>query len=140
MPRESQMWQRLRPHMMRRGMDPVRVENRALPGTPDVNFIEGWAELKHADQWPVRGGPLRLNHPPSTEQKVWLTRRWVAGGNAWLILRVGQEWFLFRGIDVAEVWRMPPTQDLIRSWAHLETQDPALIAARLSRGRHDKSN
>lgn len=134
------MWQRLRPHMVRYGLDPIRIENRAGIGTPDVNFIEGWAELKNADGWPVRGGPLRLGHPPTREQKVFLTRRWVAGGSVWLVLRVGKEWFIFRGIDVPEIWRAHPTREQLNASAVLTTDDPGRIAERLKRGRNDRDH
>lgn len=135
MPSEAQMWQVLRPHLVKLGMDPVRVENPALPGTPDVNFIEGWAELKHIDGWPVRGGPLRLGHPPTPEQKVWLARRWQAGGNCALVLRVAREWFLFQGGDVAKLWANPPAQVELRSYAILATTDPRLVAESLKNVR-----
>ena len=127
MPSEQQQWTALRPHMEKAGLDPVRVENRALPGTPDVNYKEGWLELKHADRWPPRGGPLQLKHPPTPEQKVWLYRRWNAGGAAFLLLRVGKEWFLFRGFRAREVWAEPPTEELIRRMS-ITFKSPAAVA------------
>lgn len=132
MPSESSMWAALRPHMEKHGLDPVRVENPALPGTPDVNFKEGWLELKQADRWPPRGGPLRLKHPPTPQQKVWLLRRWMAGGVAFLLLRVGSEWFLFEGETVREVWVNgidAPTEEQVRRHAAFIFKSPAEVAA-----------
>ncbi|UQS95131.1 recombination protein U [Pseudanabaena phage Pam3] len=121
--------------MAKLGMDPVRVENHALPGTPDVNFIEGWVELKHADSWPVRGGPLRLGHPPTPEQKVWLARRWHVGGNCGLVLRVGREWFLFRGCDVRSLWAGHPLRSDLEAAAVVHTTNPRELAERLKNVR-----
>jgi len=125
MPSERQMWDVLRPVLVKAGMDPVRVENPALPGTPDVNYIEGWVELKHADRWPPKGGPLQLKHPPDQGQRTWLLRRWHSGGRAFLCLRVGQEWFLFRGDTVAQLWASdrpaPPAEAELRAAAIIAT-------------------
>lgn len=131
MPSEAQMWDALRPYMAAAGLDPVRVENPALPGTPDVNFKEGWLELKHADRWAARGGPLRLKHPPTPQQKVWLLRRWMAGGIAFLLLRVDAEWFLFEGWKVREIWVAgidAPTQETIRREAAFIFDRPLDVA------------
>lgn len=79
-----------------RPLDPISVENSAYPGTPDVNYVEGWIELKYAEAWPVRGGILRIDHF-TPQQRVWLTKRARRGGNVFLLLQVGQQWLLFDG-------------------------------------------
>lgn len=131
MPSEAQMWTALRGPMVKAGLDPVRVENPALPGTPDVNYKEGWLELKHADHWPVWGGPLRLKHAPTPQQKIWLYRRWAAGGVAFLCLRVGREWFLFEGTTVRDVWKgqnLHPSKELIYALAAYTFDSPVAVA------------
>lgn len=96
---ESAMWESLRPLLS--GLDPVRIESPITPGVPDVNWAKGWIELKYADRWPARGGPLRIDHF-TTEQRAWLTKRNAAGGNAKLLLKVGlHEWLLFNGTIAA---------------------------------------
>jgi len=139
MPSERQMWEVLRPEMVRRRMDPVRVENPALPGTPDVNYIEGWTELKHADVWPPKGGPLRLKHPPTPEQRTWLLRRWHNDGNCWLTLRVGREWLIFRGCDPSTLWAgtrdAPPDKQELEAAAVWRGAMPSGAAAFLLKGR-----
>jgi len=141
MPSEKQMWDVLRTPMVKMKLDPVRVENPALPGTPDVNYIEGWTELKHADRWPPRGGPLQLNHPPTPEQRTWLLRRWHNGGNCWLTLRVGREWLIFRGCDVITLWSdtrdAPPNKQELVNAAAYRAIGPADVALFLARGRRE---
>ncbi|QYW02153.1 hypothetical protein CPT_Sonora_050 [Stenotrophomonas phage Sonora] len=96
---EAAMWDALRPLL--RGLDPVRIESPISPGIPDVNWTCGWIELKYAPRWPPRGGPLRIDHF-TTEQRGWLTKRRHSGGNAKLLLKVGEsEWLLFDGTVAA---------------------------------------
>lgn len=84
------------------GLDPVAVENPAYPGTPDVNYIEGWIELKWARRWPVRPETVfKIDHF-TPQQRNWLWRRWTKGGNAWLLLQVEKEYLLFTGRDAKD--------------------------------------
>jgi len=100
---EARMWKRLRPFLIAAKLDPVRVENPIHPGTPDVNTIGCWIELKCVEGWPVREStPLRISHFVPA-QRVWLYRRWKhAPGTTFLLLEVRAErqWLLFDG-DVA---------------------------------------
>ena len=83
-------------------LDAWSVENPCRPGTPDVNYIEGWIELKWKSDWPSRPGtPVRLPHF-TPQQKLHLARRWLKGGNAYLLLQVAQDWLLFDGKTAAE--------------------------------------
>lgn len=118
------MWDALRPLL--KGMDPVRVENPACPGTPDVNYKGGWIELKYADRWPPLGGPLRIDHF-TKQQRVWLTRRRAAGGLAFLLLKVGEgEWLLFDGAVAARFLGYVPQQQLYQLVVVRWTRKPKL--------------
>jgi hypothetical protein len=75
--------------------DAVSVENRVHPGTPDVNHVHGWVELKWLRRWPVNSETVVEIDHFSLEQKVWLKRRWRRGGTVWLLLQVHREWLLF---------------------------------------------
>lgn len=92
--------------------DPIPVENPAYPGTPDLNYIEGWLELKYAERWPLRGGILRIEHY-TPQQKVWGIRRQMSGGRTHLLLQVGQEWLLFDSITAAEYVGKSSREELI---------------------------
>ena len=81
-------------------LDAISVENAVGAGTPDVNYVEGWIELKQMEQWPSRGGPLRVPHF-KPHQRVWLRRRWKKGGAAYMLLQVKAEWFLLAGDTAA---------------------------------------
>ncbi len=98
---EAAMWRSLRSVL--RPLDPVRVENPVVPGTPDLNYSHGWIELKFAKQWPPKEGPLRIDHF-TRQQRAWLIRRRKAGGLAFVLLKVGKtEWLLFDGAIAATV-------------------------------------
>jgi len=84
-----------------RSLDAISVENPVGPGTPDVNYVEGWIELKWLRSWPKRAEtPVTLDHELTTEQRAWARRRTKRGGRAWVMLQCRKEWLLFRG-DVA---------------------------------------
>lgn len=96
---EKAMWIRhVKPALAR--LDPVRVENPVNPGTPDVNYNLGWLELKFLREWPVRPETVVSVEHFTPQQRVWLLRRHKAGGRAFMLLQVEQDWLLFRG-DVA---------------------------------------
>jgi len=125
------MWDTLRPILVRAGMDPVRVENDAMAGTPDVNITTGWIELKALPDWPSRPGtPVRIPHF-TPHQRLWLMRRWRANYSAWLLLRVRREWLLFDGFtawqrvgfvpratlcEIAALWTNNIAEDWLVAW------------------------
>lgn len=93
-------------------LDAVSVENSVYPGTPDVNYMEGWIELKKISKWPKRVTTIiRINHF-TPQQKVWLRRRWEAGGQVYLLLQVGQEFLLFPGDKAALLLGNVPRKQL----------------------------
>ncbi len=97
---EQLMWDKIRPAL--KALDPVRIESHlTASGIPDVNYSQGWIELKYAERWPPRQGPLRVDHF-TPEQRGWLVQRRQAGGLAFLLLKVGRyEWLLFDGLVAA---------------------------------------
>lgn len=99
--------------------DAISVENTIYCGTPDVNYIEGWIELKCLQKWPPKDRIVKIHHF-TPQQRVWLIRRWLRGGNVYLLLCVGQEWLLFTG-DIAgefvgKVTREILIQKSLRHW------------------------
>ena len=88
------------------GLDAVSVENSAFPGTPDVNYDgggdrHGWIELKQLSDWPDREETDVRIDCFTPQQRVWILRRWLAGGKVFLLLQVGKDWLLFNGDDAA---------------------------------------
>lgn len=90
------MWESIRPVMA--GLDPVRIESHMSEGVPDVNYSQGWIELKYAKAWPKRPDtPLRIDHF-TKEQRAWHLARRAAGGRTYVLVKVGKdEWMLFDG-------------------------------------------
>jgi len=90
--REVRLWEWLRDGLRgTAGLHMRRVENLVGDGDPDVDgcyqgsYFE--AELKGCDR-PVRGGLLGFEVRQS--QVIWHRKRWRAGGNIWLYVRVGK--------------------------------------------------
>ena len=97
---ESRFWQQVKPLLA--GLDPVRIENICEQGTPDVNYIEGWIELKVMPDWPKRPStPLRIDHY-TTHQRAWAKQRHSLGGVVWFLLKVAEEWLLIPGVLAAK--------------------------------------
>ena len=103
---ESLMWRKLRPVLIAAKLDPVRVENPIHPGTPDVNLVGRWIELKCISAWPVRNTTVvRIPHY-TPQQRVWLYRRWRAAPGSTLLLlevRSTRQWLVFDGDVAAKV-------------------------------------
>ncbi len=99
---EAALWRKVRP--MLAGLHAVRIETGAMgPGTPDVNYVFGWIELKYLKAWPKRSETkVKLNHYTAA-QKAWATKRSIAGGNVFFLLAVGSECLLFDGVTAARV-------------------------------------
>lgn len=84
-------------------MDAIAVENPVYPGTPDVNYIEGWIELKSLDGLPKRLHSTKVKIAHYTpQQRAWILKRYLKGGRVHLLLQIGNEWFLFGGRFAAQ--------------------------------------
>ena len=91
-----------------KNLDGFAVENPCLPGTPDLNYIDGWIELKWLARWPVRAGSKVAIPHFTPQQRLFLRERWRKGGSVFLLLQVRTDWLLFTGPDAAEyVGRVP---------------------------------
>lgn len=84
-------------------LDAVAIENSAGLGTPDVNYVEGWIELKWLRRWPARADTVVQIDHYKREQRIFALRRRRAGGNCWLLLQVRQQWLLFDGVVAARL-------------------------------------
>lgn len=83
-------------------LGPVCIENSVGPGTPDVNYVGGWVELKWLRDWPARADtPVRLEHY-TQQQKIWGMKRWMYGGASYLLLSCKGEWLVFDGVTAAK--------------------------------------
>lgn len=107
-----------------RPLDAIAVENSVHPGTPDVNYVDGWIELKAVAAWPVRPEtPLRIDHFTNV-QRIWLRRRAKSGGAAHVLLRVGKEWLLFSAEKAAANLGTATRADLYRVAARTWPRTP----------------
>lgn len=130
---EQQQRQKVVKALTKAGLDATSVENPAYPGTPDVQFIGGWMELKYLEDWPAKADTtVRIPHF-SQQQRVWLLRRWVAcqklntnDYQAWLLIYVvsTKDWLLFDGKTAAtQVAKDGATKAKLFELAILTTKD-----------------
>ena len=101
-------------------LDAIPVENRVRAGTPDINYRDGWIELKWARSWPVKPDtPAKIDHF-NKAQGLWGRRRWRAKGRSFLLLQVQHEWLLFDGATAYKYVGKVPRADLytlaLRHW------------------------
>lgn len=113
--------------------DPVAVENSAFPGTPDVNYIDGWLELKQLERWPRNAdvSPVLINHY-TQEQRVWILKRWSKNGVVGLLLKVGNEYLLFDGGEayarVGRVARPDLLRHAVARWSSKKEMQEGLLS------------
>lgn len=133
---EREMRQTLVKALRLAGADPVSVENPACPGTPDVNYVEGWAELKELHEWPARAETnVAIDHF-TPQQRVWLIRRSMAHGRVFLVLKVKNEWLCYTG-NIAAVIVGRATQEVHRLRAEVITVDVKEVVKFLLNHRTD---
>lgn len=119
------------------------VENPVLPGTPDVNYVEGWLELKSWEKWPAqRTTPLRIEHW-TPEQRVFHRRRSRVGGATYVLVEIvaSRDYILLEGGLAARVLGKVPRASLERQALARWVGKPAMKAGLLAllRGRHYSS-
>jgi hypothetical protein len=101
-----------------RDLHAVAVENPARVGTPDVNFADGWIELKWLRQWPSKDEtPVRFPHF-TINQKNWIQQRHNAKGKIWLLIQCKKEWVLLDGPTAVEIVGQVPKTELVRRAIH----------------------
>lgn len=116
-------------------LDATAVENGVGPGTPDINYVEGWIELKYLPKWVKSVSEVKIAIF-TPQQRVWLRRRWKAGGNVLFLLQIADDWLLYDGITAAEHVGRVDKDDLfelaLASWEYMP--DFYEIAPYLTRG------
>jgi len=126
---EKALAQRIMPLL--KPIDGIRIENMCAKGTPDVNFVGGWMELKQQDKWPVRATTkVKLDHDLSLEQRIWLQRRARKGEMTWVLLQVARDYLLFEGPEAAELLGECTQEELkaaaYRVWTSKEMKEELL--------------
>lgn len=112
----------------------VAVENPALPGTPDVNYVEGWAELKWSRAWPKRADSNVPCEHFTPQQRIWLRQRHTAGGRVHLLWKIADQWLLFEGDVAARVVGKATREELEQEscWSHYGPGGERAVAEYLS--------
>lgn len=110
-----------------------RVENVAGSGYPDLSWSwaerEGHIELKYRAAPPVREDSPVVVESITPHQRLWWRLRWESGGNAFVLLRLSEEYLLFPGLWATLNLGSTPLEGL--------RQHAALVLPRAAVGRAD---
>ena len=96
----------------------VSVENGCGIGTPDVNYRDGWIELKSVDM-PARHDTIVNVDHFTQHQRLWLRMRERSGGVALLLLKVDTTWLLYRGSVAADIVGKSTMWELMKNSARI---------------------
>lgn len=96
-------------------LDAIAVENPALPGTPDVNYAEGWIELKWLRNWPKQEETIVTLDHYTQQQRVFAVKRRMRKGQCFFLLQCKREWLLLDGAIAAKVVNFSTRQQLIEN-------------------------
>jgi hypothetical protein len=120
-------------------LDAVAIENPVYPGTPDVNYVDGWIELKWLRRWPVKvESVVQLDHY-SPQQRLWIRRRSLARGRCFLLLQCKKEWLLFKHPETMEVGKLTKSQLIeksVRYWTQGMTKQMVQELKEVLNGTH----
>lgn len=98
-----------------RKLDPVPVDNPRKPGTPDVNYIEGWVELKYLADWPKRAKTLVKFPKFYPQQRVWLVKRSLARGRCFVFVQIKFMYLLYEGGYAAQHFDRMTKDEMIKN-------------------------
>lgn len=118
--------------LLKKDTHAIAVENGGChPGTPDINCSLGWIECKATNEWPARSStPVRLDHPITPGQRIFMHKRARVNGRAWVMLNISGEWLLFDGIIAAEYLGKATRAELyelaLRCWKRTPTTEELL--------------
>lgn len=111
---ESLMRRALVQAMRKAGLDPVPVENAISSGTPDVNYVGGWLELKVLQVPKIPETPVKAPHF-TADQKNFIIRRTNAGGRCHVVLRCRKKWLVLDGLTAVSILGSSPISVLVTS-------------------------
>ena len=100
-------------------IDPIPVDNPKKPGTPDINYVEGWVELKYLKEWPKRASTLVKFPKFKPQQRVWLVKRSVRNGNCFMLLQVKHMYLLFEGGFAGQHFDRMTKDEMIKNALHV---------------------
>lgn len=124
-----------------RDLHAIAVENHSYPGTPDVNYCEGWIELKWLRHWPSHEHDIVTIPHYTQQQRIWIISRWRAGGEVYILLKISTEWLLFTGEQAYDVGKIPRSvlrKRALKIWTEGLVDSELLSILRQGRyGKHD---